>query len=59
MGDKDVLGGGEILGGGVVLGGGNILDGGVVLGVGDIFFFLCFISSFGRRRQFGWRRGFG
>ena len=59
------LGGREILSGGDVLGGGDFLDGGDVLGAedvlsgGDIFYFLCFIRSFGWQSHFGWRRLFG
>ena len=47
------------LGGGVILGGGDILVGEAVLSEGDIIYFLCFISRFGRPIQFGWQRLFG
>ena len=63
-GDGVYLGGGYILGGGDVLfavefsAGGVILGGGVIMGGKDIFYFLCFISSFGWRSHFGCRRRF-
>ena len=44
---RDFLCCGFIWGVGVNLGGGDILGSGAVFSGGDIFYFLCFISSFG------------